>query len=117
MDIVDTRADLVSISVVLEGLEQLHVALRRLNGNDIGVQTLDGWEDIIEVGVAEVGVGLGCVGNTSSGETEGVNGPGEVVIPISATKRELKSKLLSADRDRQYRCDPHTPSRIAGSST
>ena len=94
MDIVDTRADLVSISVVLEGLEQFHVALRRLNRNDIGVQTLDGWEDIIEVGVAEVGVSLGGIGNTSSGETEGVDGPGEVVIPISTTKGKLKKQMI-----------------------
>ena len=92
MDIVNTRTDLVSISVVLESLEQLHVALRRLDRDDIGIQTLDRWEDIIEVGVAEVGVGLGSIGNASSGETEGVDGPGEVVIPINTTKGELKSE-------------------------
>ena len=82
MDVVNTRTNLVSISVVLEGLEQLHVALRCLDRDDIGIQTLDGWEDIVEVGVAEVRVGLGGIGDASGGETEGVNGPGEVVIPI-----------------------------------
>jgi len=90
VDIVNTRTDLVSISIVLEGLEQLHVALRRLDGDDIGIQTLDGWEDIIEVGVAEVRVGLGGIGDASGGETEGVDGPGEVVIPIRTTERKLK---------------------------
>jgi hypothetical protein len=89
VDIVNTGADLVSISVVLEGLEQLHVALGRLDRDDIGIQTLDGWENIIEVGVAEVGVGLRGIGDTSGGETEGVNGPSEVAIPIGTTKRKL----------------------------
>ena len=89
MNVVNTRTNLVSVSVVLEGLEQLHVALRRLDRDHIGIQTLDGWEDIIEVGVAEVGVGLGGIGDASSGKTEGVNGPGEVAIPISTTEREL----------------------------
>ena len=37
VDIVNTRTNLVGISVVLEGLEQLHVALRRLDGDDIGI--------------------------------------------------------------------------------
>ena len=90
VDVVNTRTNLVGISVVLEGLEQLHVALRCLDRDDIGIQTLDGWEDIVEVGVTEVRVGLGSIGDASGGETEGVNGPGEVVIPISTTEGKLK---------------------------
>ena len=90
MNIVDTGANLVSVSVVLEGLEQLHVALRRLDGNNVRIQALDGWENVVEVGVAEVRVGLGGVGDTGRGETEGINGPGEVMIPINTTKRQLK---------------------------
>ena len=70
MDVVNTGTNLVSISVVLEGLEQLHVALGRLDRDDIGIQTLDGREDIVEVGVAEVRVGLSGISDTSSGETE-----------------------------------------------
>ena len=91
VDIVNTRTDLVRISVVLEGLEQLHVALGRLDRDDIGIQALDRREDIIEIGVTEVRVGLGGIGNASSGETEGINGPGEIVIPISTTKRKLET--------------------------
>lgn len=90
MDIVDTRTNLVSISVVLERLEQLHVTLRRLDGNNVGVQPLDGWENVIKIGIAEVGVGLGGISHTSSGETEGINGPGEVFFPVITTKRQLK---------------------------
>ena len=89
MDIVNTRTNLVGVSVMLEGLEQLHVALGRLDRDDIGIQTLDGREDIIKVGVAEVGVGLGGIGDTSGGETEGVNSPSEVPFPIGTTKRKL----------------------------
>ena len=48
-------------------------------------------------------VSLGGIGNTSSGEAEGINGPGEVAIPISTTERELKKmndrQLLAAERD------------------
>ena len=92
MYIVNARTNLVGISVVLEGLEQLHVTLGRLDRDDIGIQTLDGWEDVIKVRIAEVGVGLGGISDTSSGETEGINGPGEVVIPIRTTERKLKSE-------------------------
>ena len=103
MDIVNTRTNLVGVSVMLEGLKQLHVALGCLDRDDVGIQTLDGREDIIKVGVAEVRVSLGGIGNTSSGEAEGINGPGEVAIPISTTERELKKindrQLIAAERD------------------
>ena len=89
VDIVNTRANLVGISIVLEGLEQLHVTLGRLDRDDVSIQALDGWEDIIKVGVAEVRVGLGGIGDTSGGETEGINGPSEVLVPIGTTKRKL----------------------------
>lgn len=89
MDVIDTRTDLVRVAVLLEGLEKLHVALRRLNRDDISVKTLDGGEDIVKVGVAEVGVSLELISDTSSGELEGVDGPFEIGIPVSATKRKL----------------------------
>lgn len=91
VNIVDTGTNLVGISVVLEGFEQLHVALRRLDGNDIGIQALDGWENVIKVGVTEVGVGLSGIGDAGCCETEGINSPGEVMIPISTTKRQLRT--------------------------
>ena len=90
MDIVNAGPNLVCISVVLEGLDQLQVALRCLNGNDISVQTLDGWENVIKIGIAEVRVGLKGISHTSSGEAEGINGPGEVMLPVNTTERQLK---------------------------
>ncbi len=89
MDVVDTGTDLVGVAVLLEGVEELHVALRCLNRDNISIKTLDGGEDVIEVGVAEVGVGLELVGDTSSGKPEGVNSPLQVGVPVRAAERKL----------------------------
>lgn len=89
MDIVDTRANLVGVAVVLEGVEKLHVTLRSLNGNDVSIQALDGGENVIEVRVAEVGVSLELISDAGSGEFEGVNSPLEVGVPVSTTEGEL----------------------------
>jgi hypothetical protein len=67
VDIIDTGADLVRVAVVLEGVEELHVSLGGLDGNDIGVKTLDGGEDVVKVRVTEVGVRLQLVGDTGGG--------------------------------------------------
>ena len=89
VDVVDTRPDLVGVAVVLEGVEELHVALRRLDRDDIGIERLDGREDVVKVGVAEVRVGLERIGNTSSGELERREGPVEVGLPVSLAERKL----------------------------
>ena len=89
MDVVDTGADLVRITVLLESIEQLEVALGSLNGDDISIQRLDGGEDIVEVGVTEVRVGLKSIGDTSGSELEGGNGPAEVLLPVSLAERKL----------------------------
>ena len=89
VDVIDTGADLVRVAVVLEGVEELHVALRRFDRNDIGIERLDGREDVVEVGVAEMRVGLERVGNTSSGELERREGPVEVGLPVSLAERKL----------------------------
>ena len=54
MDVINTRADLIRVSIMLEGVKEFHVGLRGLNRDDIGIKTLDGWEDVIEIRVAEV---------------------------------------------------------------
>jgi hypothetical protein len=56
VDVVDTRTNLVGVAVLLEGVEELHVTLRELDRNDIGIETLNGGEDVTKVGVAEVRV-------------------------------------------------------------
>lgn len=90
MDVVDTRANLVGVAVLPEGMEELHVALRELNRDDIGVETLDGGEDVTKVGVAEVRVGLSGIGHTSCGQLEGVHSPLQVLVPVRTTKRKLR---------------------------
>lgn len=90
MNVVYTGTDLVRISVMLECLQQLHVTLRRFDGNYICVKTLDGCEDIVKVGVAEVRMGLEVVGNTGGSQSEGVNRPCQILFPIRSAKRELE---------------------------
>ena len=89
MNIVYTRANDVRVTELLEGREQLHVALRCFNGDNVSIETLDRGEDVIEVGIAEVGVSLGSVANTSSRKLESVNGPTKVVIPVNTAERQL----------------------------
>lgn len=92
VDVVDTRANVVLVAELLEGTKQLHVALGGFDGDDIGIETLDGREDVVEVGVAEVGVGLSVVTNTGGGQTEGVDSPGEVAVPIAAAEWQLRGR-------------------------
>ena len=75
VDVVDTGTNVAGVLLVLEDLEQLGVALGVLNGQDIGVESSDGVEEVLEFRVAEVRVDLGGVLDTSSGKLEGINGP------------------------------------------
>lgn len=75
MDIVDTWANDVRVPKLLECRKELHVALGCLDRDDIGVETLNGGEDVVEVGVAEMRVGLSRVADTRSRELEGVDCP------------------------------------------
>lgn len=86
VDVVDTGADLVRVSVVSESLEQLQVGLGSFDRDDVGVQSLDGREDVGKVGVAEVRVDLSRVLNTGSSESERVDGPGQVVVPVNLSQ-------------------------------
>jgi hypothetical protein len=87
MDVINTRADLVGVSIMLEGIEEFHVTLGGLNRDDIGIKTLDGGENIVEIRVAEVRVGLESIGNTRGGKLKRINGPLEISIPVGAAER------------------------------
>jgi hypothetical protein len=82
VDVVDTRPDLVRVAELLEGTKQLEITLGGLNGDNISIEALDRREDVVKVGVAEVRVSLGSIGNASSGKLEGVDSPGKVAIPV-----------------------------------
>ena len=58
MDVVDTRADVARVSLVNKDLEELGIGLAVLNGENIGIQSSNGVEEVLELGVAEVRVGL-----------------------------------------------------------
>ena len=86
MNVIDTGTNLVRVSILLEGREEFHVALGRLDGNHICIQTLNRREDIVEIRVTEVGMGLKLVADASSCELEGVDRPFQIVVPVGAAK-------------------------------
>lgn len=75
VDVVDTWADVAGISLIDEDLQQLGVALAILDGENISVQSGNGMEKVLELGIAEMGVDLGGIDNASGGELEGVDSP------------------------------------------
>ena len=78
VDVVNTGANVARVGLVDEDLEELSVRLAVLNGQDISIEGSDGVEEVLELGVAEVRVDLSAIGDTSSGQLEGVNSPLEV---------------------------------------
>ena len=89
MDVVNTRANLIRVAVLLERMQELHIALGGLDGDDISVKTLDGGEDVVEIGIAEVGVSLEGIRHTRGGELKRINSPLEVTVPVHATQGKL----------------------------
>lgn len=90
MNVINTGADLIRVAVLFESMQELHVTLGRLNRDDISVEALNGREDVIEVGIAEVRVSLESIRDASSGELERINGPFKVAVPIHTTKGKLR---------------------------
>lgn len=99
VDVVDTGTDFVRVTVVSESLEQLQVGLGGFDRDDIGVQSLDRGEDVGKVRVTEVRVDLGRVLNTGSGESERVDSPGQVVLPVNLSQRQTFSDSGFVDLD------------------
>lgn len=100
VDVVDTGADVARVGLVDEDLEELGVALAVLNRQDIGIKSSDGVEEVLELRVAEVGVDLSRVANTSGRELERVDGPREVSLTLLAgaeRKTLTKSRLVDLD--------------------
>lgn len=100
VDVVHTGANVAGVLLVLEDLEQLSIALGVLDGQDIGVKSGDGVEEILELRVAEVRVNLGRVLDTSSRKLEGVDGPREVFLTLLAgTERKTLTESRLVDLD------------------
>ncbi|GKT83088.1 LOW QUALITY PROTEIN: hypothetical protein Ct61P_00938 [Colletotrichum tofieldiae] len=100
VDVVDTRADVAGVGLLLEDTEELGVRLAVLDGQDIGIQRGDGVEEVLELGVAEVGVDLGGVLDAGSRQLEGVDGPVEVGLALLAgAERETLTQSRLVDLD------------------
>jgi len=100
VDVVDTRADVTGVSLVIEDLQELSIRLAVLNGENIGIQSGDGVEEVLELGVAEVRVDLSAIRDASGGQLEGLDGPLEVGVTL-ATRAKRKtltqSRLIDLD--------------------
>lgn len=97
VDVVDTRADVTGVGLIDENLEKLGIRLAVLDGKDVGIQSSNGVEEVLELRVAEVGVDLSAIVHTSSGQAEGLDSPLKVLLTLGAgAKRETltESRLI-----------------------
>lgn len=84
MDVVDTWANVTWVSLVNEDLQELSIRLGVLDGENIGIKGSDSVEEVLELGVAEVGVDLGRVLNTGDRQAERLDSPVEVSLTLLA---------------------------------
>ena len=88
MDVVDARPDLIGIIEVLEGVQQLHVGTRGLDGDDIGIHGGDSADDVVELRIAHMGVDLRLVGHHGSAQLEALHRPVEICLPLGLAQRQ-----------------------------
>jgi hypothetical protein len=102
-----TYSDVAGVGLVNEDLEELGVGSRVLNGEHISIKGGDGVEEVLELGVAEVGVDLGRVLNTGGGKLEAVHGPVQVGFTLLAAAKGqtlTESGLIDLAIDLLARC-------------
>ena len=99
MDVVDAGADLVRVAIVPERVEQLHLRARGLDRDDVGVHRGDRIDDVVELGVAHVGVDLRLVAHAGRTEPEGVDRPVEIVFPLRLAQRQAFAQRRLVDLD------------------
>ncbi|CAH0041445.1 unnamed protein product [Clonostachys solani] len=100
VDVVDTRANVARVSLVDEDLEELGIRLAVLDRENISVKSSNSMEEVLELRVAEVRVNLSVVLDTSSAESESLDGPVEVGSTLLAgAERETltESRLIDLD--------------------
>ena len=95
VDVVDTRSNVARVGLIDEDLEELGVRLAVLDTEDISVKSGNGVEEVLELGVAEVGVDLSRVLDTTDRQLERVDGPLEVVVALLTF---AKGKTLTQGR-------------------
>lgn len=83
-DLKVTYSDVAGVGLVNEDLEKLGVGLGVLDGENVSIQSGNGVEEVLEFGVAEVGVDLGGVVHTGGRELEAVDSPLQIGIALLA---------------------------------
>ncbi len=81
MNVVDSRPYLAPVSRLREFPHRLVAAARVLQGDDVGIQMLDGLQNIAKLSVAHVSVNLRLGPGAPRRQAEGRHGPGEIVLP------------------------------------
>jgi hypothetical protein len=83
VDVVHAGSGLARIAVFGEFEGDLHGGAGGFEADDIGVEVVDGLDDVAELGVAHVGVDLGVRAYARGGEAERLGGPrtGRAVRP------------------------------------
>lgn len=134
MDVVDARSDVVGVAKRLEDAQELEVGLGGFDRDDIGVESDDVVEDVVEVcvlrrverqgeecelalerlhnssgdvaltGVAEVRVDLSVILNTGGRELERVDSPGQVAVPVGPSEGKTLSDGGLVDLDGEDLC-------------
>lgn len=100
VDIVDTRSNVGGETLINEDLEELGIGLAVLDGQNIGIKGSNSVEEVLEFTVAEVGVDLGAVGDTSSRQLESIDSPLNISITGSAsTQRKTLTQGRLVDLD------------------
>lgn len=79
-----TYSNVAGVGLVNEDLEELGIGLGVLDGQDIGIQGGNGVEEVLELGVAEVGMDLSGVLNASGGQLEAIDSPLQVGVTLLA---------------------------------
>ncbi|KAI6768810.1 hypothetical protein HG531_010999 [Fusarium graminearum] len=100
VDVVDTRSDVAGILRVDKDTEELGIGLAVLNGEDIGIKSSDGVEEVLEFRVTEVRVDLSGILDTSGGEAESLDSPLEVGVTLltgAEGKTLTESGLIDLD--------------------
>src|SRR5690606_16071450 len=88
MDVVNSGPDVVGIVEGTEGLEQLHLGARRLDGDDVGIHRGNRLDHIVELAVAHVRVDLRFIAHAAGAQAEGIHRPVEIVLPGGAAQRQ-----------------------------
>ena len=84
----------------MNGVEHHQIATGGFEGDHVGIHRVDVADDVVELGVAHVGVDLGGRLDGGVHQTEGRNGPVEVLdVPVGLAQRQLLTQGGLIDLD------------------